>query len=76
MGSSEFGVGVGDAEVVLKGQHFSLDREPRVQAPAQDRERPFEMSPSTGGFLGPLWRQSADNCREWCLGQKVVGMGL
>lgn len=39
MGESEFGKG-GGAEVVLKGQHFSLSTEPgaRCHTPAQDRE--------------------------------------
>lgn len=31
--------GWGDAEVVLKGQHFSLRGEPGVHTPAQARER-------------------------------------
>lgn len=37
--SRSLGWGRGTAEVVLKGQHFLLRREPRVHAPAQDRKR-------------------------------------
>lgn len=36
----------------------------------------FEMFPSTGWSLGPLWGRCVDNCGEWCPGQKVVGMGI
>ena len=47
MGESEFGVGVGDAEVVLKGQHFSLRIEPEFTLLFRTRRGPFGILPST-----------------------------
>lgn len=78
--SRSLGWGRGTAEVVLKGQHFLLRREPRVHAPAQDRKRAVwniaqhRVVSGTGG--GVCIIGGGGMSVGWCLGQKVAGMGI
>lgn len=50
LGESEFGVGVGDVEMVLKGQHFSLRRALSSQSGSGPGEGRWNCSPARDGL--------------------------